>query len=368
MRALAVILVCVSSGAFAEKSVAAKTEQTLRTHCLLSAADPKNPWALAHGITALGPSFSASDGRKASDVIVKDFVRKSAEPASGAYVFERYLQDKTPIDPHANLLTKTLVLAGIKDGASWETPLGKLTLADLVKSAEHGFRHVPQNELYWQDVGWTLDLFAARRTPKSATFKDGAGATVDLNAVMNDALVYLELAQKDLADGMDKGLASVPKRKQGIYAHACGGLHLFQGVAHWARHPEVKKAWGKRFDRQVDVLFYRLGSEQRQYDAAGLQVQQMPQYRLALAVQRMKFYGHFLETTGRLRKQNGFKPDGKQKLAIDRAKALLAQAVVDLEALNAWARLPELKQSQPQLYLDLIGDACHAANGLAMWK
>jgi hypothetical protein len=29
--------------------------------------------------------------------------------------------------------------------------------------------------------------------------------------------------------------------------------------------------------------------------------------------------------------------------------------------------MDELKQSQPQLYLDLIGDACHAAHGLGYW-
>ena len=56
------------------------------------------------------------------------------------------------------------------------------------------------------------------------------------------------------------GQPLVPKRKQGIYSHSCGGLHLVQAVLGWARFAEVKKAWGARFDLQVALLFYRLDS------------------------------------------------------------------------------------------------------------
>jgi hypothetical protein len=38
-----------------------ETEEAPRAQSLVRAADPKNPWALAHGITAFGPSFLASD-------------------------------------------------------------------------------------------------------------------------------------------------------------------------------------------------------------------------------------------------------------------------------------------------------------------
>ncbi|MBX5481312.1 MAG: hypothetical protein IRZ16_05620 [Myxococcaceae bacterium] len=356
----------------AEIAPIAQAEATLRTECLLTAADPKNPWALAHGIVALGPAFAAADGRRAQDVIVRDFVhRVDAQRTDGGvdrtvFTFDRYAPDHTPIEPHANLLIKSLVLAGLKDTQAWETPSGKVTLGDLVKGVELGFTHVPQNELYWEDVGWTLDLLAERHTPARSRFVNTRGETVDLIDVMNDALAYLELAQKDLAEGMDQHRPEVPKRKQGIYAHACGGLHLIQAINHWARFPQVRKAWGKRWERQIDVLFYRLGSEQRQYDAAWAQAQKMPQFKLPIAVQRVKFYGHFLETVGRLKKENGYRFDAKQKAAIDHARALLAQAVVDLEALDAYAKLPALKTSQPQLYLDLIGDSCHAAHGLAL--
>src|SRR5581483_10694231 len=88
--------------------------QTLHDQCLMSAADPKNPWALAHGITALGPNYVAADGRKASDVMVHDFLLRNVLPDGGPgagarFGFLKYAADGTPIEPHTNLITKTLL-------------------------------------------------------------------------------------------------------------------------------------------------------------------------------------------------------------------------------------------------------------------
>ncbi len=340
-------------------------EQTLKTQCLLHAADPKNPWALAHGITGVGKSHVASDGRLASKVIVGDFLMKGTDPAANPFSFPRYAADGTPVEPHTNLQVKTLVLAGVPLQTRFDSQVGAVTLEALVEGARRGFRHVPQSEAYWQDVGWTLDALGAGLKPGKATFVNGAGETIDFDQVMDDALAYLERAQADLAAGMDAGQPQVDKRRQGIYAHSCGGLHLFQAVAAWARFPAVKKRWGKRLDRQINVLFYRLDSETRQYQAA---LRQAPQYRLQFLVQQLKFYGHFLENTGRLRRELAWKPSAPQRQAVNKARALLDQAVKDLNALQAFESLAALKTSQPQIALDLIGDACHAANGLRLWQ
>jgi hypothetical protein len=181
---------------------------------------------------------------------------------------------------------------------------------------------------------------------------------------MDDALAYHEQATAELKAGMEKGLPSVPKNKQGIYSHSCGGLHLTQALIAWARFPEVRKKWGKRFDDLIAVLFYRLESERAQYDQA---LQQMPQYRLQVLTQMVKFYGHFLETTARLRNEAGWKPTDAQAQAVRKAKALLDAAARWLEEDKAFARMDQLKQSNHQVYLDLIGDSCHAAHGLQGW-
>ncbi len=341
-------------------------QQMVRDQCFLYAADPSNPWALAHGITAFGAGYAAKDGRKASEVIVHDFLLQAPPDAGPAapLSFLRYAKDGTPIEPHTNLIAKTLVLAGVPPSTRFSTRFGAVTLQQLVDSVKAGFRHVPSSEEYWRDVGWTLDLLTHQLTPKNSRFTTGDGKTVDLNQVMDDALTYLEKADGDLQFGLEHHLPQVDKRKQGIYAHPCGGLHLVQAVLTWARYPEVRKAWGPRWDTQVKVLFYRLDSERRQYQAA---VEQAPQYRLQLHTQEVKFYGHFLETTGRLKDEVGFKPDEQQQQDVEKAKAYLDHAVRALDELKAFSQMDELKKTQNQVYLDLIGDSCHASNGWDKW-
>ncbi|MBL8954679.1 MAG: hypothetical protein JNK82_28130 [Myxococcaceae bacterium] len=296
-------------------------------------------------------------------MIVGDFLLENRLPdggfGEGARVgFARYGADGTPIEPHTNLIAKTLVLAGVPPATKYKTKRGgEVTLQALVDEAKRGFRHSPASEEYWKDVAWTLDLFSQTTPASDAPF----------NKVMDDALGELERATLDLKNGMATG-QMVPKRKQGIYAHSCGGMHFVQAVLSWARHPEVKKRWGKRVDTQVDIVFFRLESERQQYDAA-LEAGGA-QYKLQILTQMVKFYGHFLETTARLKSDLKWTPNESQKQSISKAKAYLDHAVRLLEADKTFTdpRMQSIKQSQPQIYLDLIGDSCHAAHGYDGWQ
>ncbi|MGQ0508734.1 MAG: hypothetical protein ACT4TC_25820, partial [Myxococcaceae bacterium] len=90
-----------------------ESHEVLRGQCLLYAADPTNAWALAHGITGLGKTFATRDGRKATEVVITDYL-ESAGPGEGSpYRFAKATPDGTPVEPHTNLIPKTLVLAGV---------------------------------------------------------------------------------------------------------------------------------------------------------------------------------------------------------------------------------------------------------------
>lgn len=347
--------------------------QTLRRQCLIYAADPKNPWALAHGIKTFGGDFAAADGRRASEVIIHDYLLRFERPDGGSgpwspYSYRRYADDGTPIEPHTNLNTKALVCeAHLPLSTAFHAAWGPLTLRDLVDSVKRGFRHVPNNPDYWKDVGWTLDIFSATEKP-GASWKTADGHTISLDAVFDDALTELERETADLKAGLAQQLPQVDKRKQGLYAHACGGLHFVQGVLGWARNPSVRKRWGARVESQIAIHFYRLESERRQYEAAQQQAEHSaPQYVLPVLVQKVKFYGHFLETAARFRADLGWKPDAGQAQAIATAKAMLDAAVRELEARKVFEQMSTLKTQQKQIYLDLIGDGCHAAHGLSAW-
>ena len=338
------------------------TGERLHTHCRAWAAEPKNPWALAHGITAEGSAFKARDGRPAADVIVSDFLRREGQGPQADLRFDTFSADGTPIEPHPNLLVKTLLLAGLPPSRSFRTASGPVTLGALVEDLERDFRH---DAALSSEGAWTLDALS-HAVPAGGAFTPRAGEPVRIDPLMDEALALLEREQAELLAGMRAGLPQVPKNKRGIYAHPCGGLHLFQAVATHARHPAVRKAWGERLSTQVDVLFYRLGSESRQYDAAFAAAP--PEWRLPVLVQMMKFYGHFLETLGRLRAETGWKPTAAQLQGVKQAGALLDGAVRRLEAEGAWKDMAALQKSKRQLSLDLIGDACHAAHGVSYWS
>lgn len=336
--------------------------QALHDQCLLFAADTKNPWALAHGVTALGASFVAADGRKATDVMVSDFLLENRLADGGLgpgarFGFAKYAPDGTPIEPHTNLIAKTMVLAGVPLATKFKTKWGTVTLKELVDEAKRSFRHVPTSDAYWHDAAWTLDLLSQITPPSDAEF----------SKVMDDALGELERETLELKNGLAAGQAMVPKRKQGIYAHSCGGLHFVQAVLGWARRPEVRKRWGARVDAQVAILFYRLDSERQQYDAA--LAAGGSEYKLQVLTQMVKFYGHFLETTARLKKDLGWSPTEAQQQSVAKAKAYLDHAVrlLDADKVFSDATMKTIKTTQPQIYLDLIGDSCHASHGWEGW-
>jgi hypothetical protein len=366
----------------------------LATRCRAWAADPRNPWALAHGMVLDGRDFRARDGRLAADVVVADFLRRGphtgsreaeagtsgkpgqappstkavrdTSPASatrepGALSFDAYAPDGTPVEPHPALHLKTLLLAGYPPGHRFRTDWGAVTPRELVEDLKRDFRPALASS---PEGAWALDALSLSLRP-GATFRDGTGAAVRFDAVMEAALATLEAAHAELAEGMKAGRPEVPKRRQGIYAHPCGGLHFFQAVAGWARHPSVRKAWRQRLDAQVDVLLYRLDSETRQYESA---LASAPAYRLPLLVQMLKFHGHLLETLGRYRDDTGWRPTPAQRQTVERARGYLEGTVRRLREAGAFDGLEAPTARERQLALDLIGDTCHAAHGEALWS
>ena len=328
----------------------------LREACRAGAQEPKHPWALAHGMVSEGRAFRARDGRLAADVFVSDFLDRATSR------FGASTPEGLPGDAHPHLLVKTLLLSGYPPAHVFRTPHGPVSLQSLVDALVRDFQH---DAALSPEGAWTLDALA-HALPPDAVFTPARGGPVRLDALMDEALAFLEREQAELLAGMKAGQAVVPKRKQGLYAHPCGGLHLVQAVLTHARHARVRAAWGARLDTQVALLFYRLDSESRQYDAALAAL--APSQRLPLLVQKLKFYGHWLETLGRYRDETGWTPSPTQLQALRHAGALLDGAVRRLDASGAWRSRESLKNTDRALYLDLIGDTCHAARGWRDWR
>jgi hypothetical protein len=335
--------------------------RVLEQQCRTQAADPKNPWALAHGITAFGPSFKAGDGRDAIDVMLNDFARRDTKDHS-RFSFAEF-ENGEPVEPHPNLIAKTLVLAGVPLSREVKRADGRMSVNELVQSVEGGF-HSEVGDAWWAREAWTLDLLAQELKPGASTFKNDAGEGYDVAALEEAALAELEKQQAFLGEAMDQGKPSAPKERQLIYAHPCGGFHFIQGVLTWMRFPENRERFRARVDRQIAILFYRLGSETHVYDDA---LESSPkEYVLLLLAQKLKFYGHWLETVGRLEQEHTLVPSDEQKRQIAQAKELLAKTVEQLQEQKAFERMDEFRTLGKQLALDLIGDSCHAVHGLEL--
>jgi hypothetical protein len=158
--------------------------------------------------------------------------------------------------------------------------------------------------------------------------------------------------------------SKIEKRKQGIFSHTCGGAHLIQGAA-----MGVARGFGTEADREVmkgeiPALFARLDPELKQVDDM---IRMQPKYRVILLGQRLKFLGHFVESTHKLAAMGLFEPSEEQEGMMQRALAELVATVAVLKTADGgiFKRMAAIRDAGgEQMYLDFLGDSAHALHGV----
>jgi hypothetical protein len=83
-------------------------------------------------------------------------------------------------------------------------------------------------------------------------------------------------------------------------------------------------------------------------------------------VQRLKFLGHWLETTHKLGALSLFYADKDGAMAMLQSRRALALLVETLETQGIFGRLGAIQEQDEQLFLDIIGDAAHAIVALEL--
>jgi len=326
------------------------------------AGDPGNAWALAHGILVGGADFEATDGRRAVDVLVHDFL----EERDGRPAFPKTRGD-VRVEPHTDLILKAFVEAGLP----LDEPLaeGKPTLRALLEASQARFepRREDGKSLLSEpnDAPWSIQAWCQASGRGGATGWESALGSVSLEEIAAAQLGTLERETLFIRRAIAAG-ETVEKRKQDIFAFTCGGAHLFQGAAACAA--EGLPAAGNspaRVDAVVDLYLYRLPLETRLVDAT---IAQYPRMTPILVNQDVKFLGHLLESLGKAERDGLWTPTAAERGALDEAEARLLSQVFRLEAMGVYApdAMANLAGSEEtfQFYLDLVGDACHARKGL----
>ena len=322
----------------------------LEGYVMRGATDPENPWALAHGILAFGPNLKTTNGRLAIDVMVEDFAKLEGKGKNRYINFPARTEKDHPVEPHNNLMASSLLQAGVVQTKTFKLKTGEtVSMKDLVKRVSEEAL-TPETPKQWHDFAWTYSaLLHAGAKPKGET---------PSNLALN-ALNYIETQQAFLTELMRKGQPDkVVKKKQLIYAHTCGGLHMIQAALFGAallKDPKVIT----RAQTQLETILFRWKAERSIYRNMK---RQYPMYSLLLQAQELKFYGHLLETLS-LSQRLGIYPINDNSRAIVKGIIQDLVSTIDDLAVN-YLDLESVKSAKKQVYYDLIGDGCHAIRGL----
>jgi len=357
-----------SPAANPETESIASARETLETVVRTYALDKDNPWAVKHALIALGPDAMLPDGRSAVDALFQDYAVEVHHKGDTRIAFPKTKdvpgQEAIRIEPHTDLLLKGLAEVGVKPDHPVVVEGHAHVVGDLYRESLYR-TWVSKDGLWttsWNDVPWTLYGLAAWAPEDLAWTADG-GRPMTLDGMTTATVTQLHTETQFLRDAIAKN-ERVEKRKQGIFAYTCGGAHLIQGAAF-----AVARGFGtpedrKHIEEEVAPLFYRYDIELKQVDDM---LVSHPEYKAILLGQRMKFLGHFLETTHELAAMGFYVPDDEQRRILSQAAEELASSVQQLQATGTFDQLPKMKNTkQHQQYLDVIGDAAHALHGLKL--
>jgi len=338
------------------------------------AGNPGNAWALAHGILARGRDFKAADGRRAVDVLVDDFMLGEAVPGiRGIHPYFPKKRDDVRIEPHTDLVLKTFVEAGLPLEELLVDRMGAPTLERLFRSSRLRFEPAKGSEATSlfaspDDAPWSVQAWCQGvQRGAEAGWRTASGQVLEIGAVAEDLLSVLEREYTFLAEARKKG-ETVKKQRQHIFSYACGGAHLFQGVAACvaAGQPPGPKPV-KRLQDIIDLYLFRLPLETGIVDGG---MRQAPRMAPILLNQDIKFLGHALEGLSLAQKHGVWTPTEDQARDLDRAEARMAFHIHQLHRMGAYEaeRMQRLTKTDGgfQFYLDLVGDAAHAYRGMAL--
>jgi len=350
-----------------------KALELLSTVIQREAGKPGNAWALAHGILALGPRFTANDGRLAVEVLADDFLEADRLPnARGMQPYFPKTKGEVRVEPHTDLILKTFVEVGMPLDEPLTDRAGAPTLERLLRSSRLRFKasedaskgyFVDADDVAWSTQSWcqAVDRGAA------PTWNNSAGKALDIQQVSMEQLKLLEREYHFIQRARAAG-ETVQKRRQHIFAHACGGAHLFQGVeACAAVGLPADKNLRSRFAQLIDAYLWRIPFEIELVDRA---IRGSPRLIPILVNQDIKFLGHALEALGKAEIDGLWHPGPEEIEQLARMEERLLVHVLQLASIKVYnaEKMASLfaREHGFQFYLDLVGDACHAYVGLKL--
>lgn len=341
-----------------------KTLEVLKAVVLTHANDPENPWAVAHGLLAMGPTFTVSTGQAAVDYLFTRYAQVAEIEGHELPYFPRS-EGEIRIEPHTDLLMKNFTEIGVQPdhvvtvqgksfevGDAWRHSL----LTTFLKKTDGSSSYDSPN-----DMPWGVQALAAWAPPgmRWRAF-DGTEMRIDELAKLMVHVLTSESSFMIAAMASGQGFE---KKGQGIFGYTCGGAHLLQGSIFVVARGLGGEAERDKMRVQGQLLFYRFPRELEIYRKA---MEENPTKRLILLAQQLKFVGHWLESTHKMLASGLYTANPSDQLIAAQAVGVLIDTTRELKALGALDNLEQIRSQNEQLYLDLVGDSSHAIRGLEL--
>ena len=207
------------------------------------ARDPNNPWAIGHGMLALGKDAVLTNDVGAVDHL---FAAYAEELVVGEETLVRFpaARGDIRIEPHADLVLKVLTEVGVQPDRAVVVAGQPHTVGDLYRGSmarawvdgnDTGFAS-------WNDTPWALQGLAALG-PDTLTWTALGGHEMSLDGFTSASVAKLRSETAFLREARANG-TTVEKRRQFIFDYTCGGSHFFQGAAY-----AVGRGYGTDEDR-----------------------------------------------------------------------------------------------------------------------
>jgi hypothetical protein len=319
-----------------------------------------DPWALMHGVRAMGRGFTVK-GKNAVDLLCSRFLKPKTVAG------KTYLHMPLEQEGHTNAFLKTILEAGVNPSHRFTLGGRRYTVGDLVNGAKALFRFDPKT-IDRDDIAWTLIAFSLQVAPSRETWTNAEGRRIAFSDLIQFGFDAMDGATQKLRSAKARG--ALPEAKDMIQEFTCGGTHLLYGLASCVANGHRGRDFPRRLKEHVDLHIWRLEADGFLMDRFYQQVPSPPggppgwekAYALYRNDAKLKFYGHSFEILSYVKHRRLFSPTPAQARAIESAGATLADAVKAIKGVELF----DIKKTNFRLFHLLIGDACHAYHGVHM--
>ena len=335
---------------------------TLRALIHHHTRDPRDAWAIVHGVRAMGAEWSVHDGTRAVDYVLATLVKMQAVGQG------RHLYVPLEIEMHLNSFLETFLSVGV----GWQQPARAenrvYSFRDLFDHARMLFSFsdpgpdtpsgAHHRESDW--FAWSLIAFPFGIPPSKDGWQNAFGQEIRVARITAMGLQMLEEATAPLARAMERGELLV--EKVGVHTLTSGGAHLISGVISAVQHGYTQGDAAKRLARQLDILVYRLITELQLISRFYQQDQRHPIANVYELDTRLYFLGHALRNLTVARRGGVFRPTLAQQRQIQEAESALYGVVDRLRGFD----LEKIRKLDERLFQRLVGDASYAYEALRL--